>query len=195
MLAFLRIAYRLKATPRTGWVRAGVAKPESIADHMYRMALLGFLVGDGDAPGVDRTRCILMALAHDIAEAIAGDITPNCGVSKEEKHRLEVEAITRIRDALGEDAAGAQEIYELWHEYEDGKTAEARLVKDFDKFEMIMQADDYERAQPELDLGDFFASTRGRFTTPLVQGWDQELRRQRDDRRVAPAATKRQKKE
>ncbi len=37
------------------------------------------------------------------------------------------------------------EIYNLWMEYETGSTLEARLVKDFDKFEMIVQADEYER--------------------------------------------------
>lgn len=31
-----------------------------------------------------------MALVHDIAECIVGDITPFCGVSKEEKKRREI---------------------------------------------------------------------------------------------------------
>ncbi len=30
-----------------------------------------------------------MALVHDLAECLVGDITPYCGVSKEEKHRRE----------------------------------------------------------------------------------------------------------
>lgn len=30
-----------------------------------------------------------MALAHDLAEAVVGDITPHDGVSREEKHRRE----------------------------------------------------------------------------------------------------------
>ena len=34
-------------------------------------------------------RCIKMALVHDLAESIVGDITPSCGVSKDEKHRRE----------------------------------------------------------------------------------------------------------
>lgn len=31
-----------------------------------------------------------MALIHDIAECIVGDITPFCGVSKEEKQKQEI---------------------------------------------------------------------------------------------------------
>jgi putative hydrolase of HD superfamily len=45
---------------------------------------------------------------------------------------------------LGESPA-ATEIRSLWSEYEAGSSEEAKLVKDFDKFEMILQADEYER--------------------------------------------------
>jgi len=34
----------LQATRRTGWVRRGVKHPESIADHMYRMATMSMLI-------------------------------------------------------------------------------------------------------------------------------------------------------
>lgn len=30
-----------------------------------------------------------MAIVHDLAECIVGDITPFCGISKQEKHRRE----------------------------------------------------------------------------------------------------------
>lgn len=41
----------------------------------------------------------------------------------------------------------AAEIQELWLEYEDCTSEEAKVVKDFDKLEMIVQADEYERGQ------------------------------------------------
>lgn len=41
----------------------------------------------------------------------------------------------------------AQEISGLWEEYEAASTPEALLVKDFDKFEMIMQALEYEQCE------------------------------------------------
>lgn len=46
----------------------------------------------------------------------------------------------------------AQEIKELWLEYEDCTSEEARVVKDFDKLEMIVQADEYERGEPQRRL-------------------------------------------
>jgi putative hydrolase of HD superfamily len=36
----------LQLTKRTGWVRCNVAGPESIADHMYRMAMMSLIAGD-----------------------------------------------------------------------------------------------------------------------------------------------------
>jgi putative hydrolase of HD superfamily len=44
-------------------------------------------------------------------------------------------------------SAQAQEISGLWAEYEAADTPEALLVKDFDKFEMIMQALEYEKCK------------------------------------------------
>lgn len=89
----------LQLTKRTGWVRCNVAGPESIADHMYRMAMMAMLCNSsstssgtssngattssssssGSAP-IDSVHCMKMALVHDIAEAIVGDITPHCKV-------------------------------------------------------------------------------------------------------------------
>jgi putative hydrolase of HD superfamily len=36
------------------------------------------------------------------------------------------------------------ELYEHWLEYENAETPEAKFVKDFDKFEMILTAHEYE---------------------------------------------------
>lgn len=36
---FFRLVTSMKTTPRTGWVQRRVDKPESIADHSYRMVL------------------------------------------------------------------------------------------------------------------------------------------------------------
>ena len=33
----------------------------------------------------------------------------------------------------------------LWHEYEEGRTREAKFVKDLDRIEMALQAAEYER--------------------------------------------------
>jgi putative hydrolases of HD superfamily len=84
-----------------------------------------------------------MSLVHDIGEAIVGDITPYDGVSDEDKFKLENEALTKLTNFLKESKVCetvSGEIFDLWKEYEENKTKEAMLVKDIDKFDMILQA-------------------------------------------------------
>ncbi|CAE5958535.1 unnamed protein product [Arabidopsis arenosa] len=121
---FLTLCHRLKTTKRKGWINQGINGPESIADHMYRMALMALIAGD--LTGVDRERCIKMAIVHDIAEAIVGDITPSDGVPKEEKSRREKAALKEMCEVLG-GGLRAEEITELWLEYENNASLEAIL--------------------------------------------------------------------
>lgn len=177
ILDFLGYMGKLKTLKRTGWVRAGVHLPESDSDHMHRAALCAMLV-----ESVDRDRCIRMALVHDVCECIAGDLTPHCGVGREEKDARERAALRQLKTVLGPEHPLGAELLQLWEEYQIGTSPEAKYVKDIDKFEMILQADEYEQAQPGLDLEQFFASTKGYFHTPLFQGLDAELRARRDRR-------------
>jgi 5'-deoxynucleotidase YfbR-like HD superfamily hydrolase len=43
----------------------------------------------------------------------------------------------------------------LWQEFACGQSTEAKLVKNVDKFEMALQAYEYQKAHPELDLAEF----------------------------------------
>eukprot|EP00892_Ulva_mutabilis_P010195 jgi/Ulvmu1/7548/UM037_0092.1 len=173
---FLHLVQKLKTQPRKGWVLRNVQKPESIADHMYRMSVLALTMAGSE--DVDQARLVKMAIVHDIAEAIVGDITPVCGVSENEKHQRELNAILHIQQILGAETAVAEEVVALWNEYESGASAEAKLCKDFDKIEMIMQAYEYEVDQP-LDLQEFFDSTAGKWRTALGRALAEEIVRRR----------------
>ncbi|CAG8632852.1 7350_t:CDS:2 [Paraglomus occultum] len=180
ILEFLHFCENLKKTKRTGWIDSKISLPESIADHMHRMAVIALLLND---PSVDKDRCVKMAVVHDLAESIVGDITPRDGITKEEKSRREQEAMQKLcKDILGE-TPQSQEIYDLWTEYERAETREALFVKDLDKFEMIVQAYEYERSE-NCDLSEFFKSTEGKFTHPLVKSWVDELYRKRNETRA-----------
>jgi putative hydrolases of HD superfamily len=37
---------KLKFIKRTGWIRNGIDLPESIADHMYRMSMMSWMIAD-----------------------------------------------------------------------------------------------------------------------------------------------------
>lgn len=52
---FLRcVVFYSQRVPRTGWVYRNVKNPESVSDHMYRMAMMSLTITD---PTVDRDRC------------------------------------------------------------------------------------------------------------------------------------------
>lgn len=138
---------------------------------MYRMGVMALITAD--IPGVNRDKCVKMAIVHDIAEAIVGDIAPCDGVPKEEKSRREREAIEKMCTLLG-GGDRAKEINDLWMEYENNSTPEAKVVKDLDKVEMILQALEYENEQGR-DLEEFFVSTAGKFQTDLGKSWAAEI--------------------
>ncbi|RIA88744.1 HD domain-containing protein [Glomus cerebriforme] len=171
LLEFFHIVENLKKTKRTGWINHNIKNPESISDHMYRMSILALLLNDDN---LDKNKCIKMAVVHDLAEGIVGDIVPNEGVTKEEKNRRETEAMQYICKELLENSLQSQEIFSLWQEYENGETMEAKFVKDLDKFEMILQAFEYEKSDKK-DLTEFFESTKGKFNHPLIKSWVEEL--------------------
>nr|XP_032649280.1 HD domain-containing protein 2 isoform X4 [Chelonoidis abingdonii] len=141
--------------PRTGWVYRNVEKPESVSDHMYRMAVMALVTEDKQ---LNKDRCVRLALVHDMAECIVGDIAPADNISKEEKHQREEAAMKHLTQLLSEDLR--KEIYELWEEYEHQSTAEARFVKELDQCEMILQASEYEELEKMPGrLQDFYDST------------------------------------
>lgn len=110
---FLNLAGQLKGTPRTGWVYQGVdtagGRVESVADHSWRMAAACFLFAG--QPGYDVGVMVQMAVLHDMAEAITGDIAPADAVAPCEKRRREAEAMATMTIALGGfSAAGAEAV-------------------------------------------------------------------------------------
>ncbi|KAI0676024.1 HD domain-containing protein [Trametes maxima] len=171
-LAFFHILERLKTQKRTGWVDHKIPGPESISDHMYRMAILAMCTSDQD---LDVSKCVMMALVHDLAEAQVGDIAPREGIPKAEKRRLEADAMHNFVHDMLHNSLAAQRIHSIWKEYEEGESKEAKFVKDLDRFEMACQASEYERNQGMPGLQPFFESSLPFIRHPEVQGWGQAL--------------------
>jgi len=172
--------WHTQTTKRTGWVKREVQAPESIADHMYRMSIMSLLA---QGTQYDYIKCIKLAIIHDIAECIVGDITPTCGVSDEDKFNLESQGITKLKEMIGSNTLAGDDIESLWNEYERGKTPEASLVKDFDKLEMILQAHEYETAQG-MKLQEFFDSTDGKWRTEMGKMWAEEIYKRRREQAI-----------
>ena len=153
---------KLKTTSRTGWVRCGIDRPESIADHSFRTAIISMIISDNLQ--LDTEKVLKMALLHDLAEAVVGDITPYDNFPVEEKLRKEEIAVYGLlREVPNRDRYLA-----LWQEFASGQSNEARLVKNVDKLEMALQAFEYQKAHPELDLAEFLEDAEGCIDGPEV---------------------------
>ncbi|XP_021571761.1 HD domain-containing protein 2 [Carlito syrichta] len=181
--AFVGVCCLWRRVPRTGWVYRNVKGPESVSDHMYRMAVMAMVTKDDH---LNKDRCVRLALVHDMAECIVGDIAPADNIPKEEKHRREEEAMKQITQLLPEDLR--KELYELWEEYETQSTAEARFVKQLDQCEMILQASEYEDLENKPGrLQDFYDSTAGKFSHPEIVQLVSELEAERNANIAAAA--------
>lgn len=181
LLRFLHLAGRLKDTPRAGWTLRGISAPESVAEHSHRVAILALVLAPRAAPPLDAGRCVAMALVHDLAEALVGDITPYDGISAGDKRRRE-EAAMRELAALAGDASLAA----LWREYDAARTPEARFVKELDKLETVLQAAEYGQghaAAAEGALDEFWSNADARLTSPITRSLLDALRREREEGR------------
>ncbi|KAJ7173482.1 HD domain-containing protein [Mycena filopes] len=174
-LAFFHLIEKLKTQKRTGWVDNNIPNPESISDHMYRMAMLAMCSSDQN---LDISKCVMMCLVHDLAEAHVGDIAPREGISSAEKQRREEVVMHNIVHGMLHNSPAAQQIEALWKEYEERQTPEARFVKDLDRFEMASQAFEYERDHG-ASLQPFFDSSLPNLRHPEVQEWGKDLSEER----------------
>lgn len=181
-IPFFHLIERLKREKREGWRRFGIKNGESIADHMYRMSIITMMAPPALSSRLNIPHCTKMALIHDMAEALVGDLTPVDNVPKVEKNRREAETMDYICENLlgkvhgGENGAS---IRKIWQEYEDSETLESRFVHDVDKVELILQMVEYERAHDtSLDLSEFsWVATK--VAMPEMKDWAHELLNER----------------
>ena len=155
--------FDLKRIKRTGWLDRGAPPDavESVADHSFLTALVAWLVAL-DRPDLDADRVLKLAVIHDIAEAIVGDIPPyapddvpdasdpdalqaffsvrhrRTDVAAEEKRAAEQLAIQHLATRMPPTAGAA--VLDLWEEYEARETAEARFVKEVDTLEAFLES-------------------------------------------------------
>lgn len=173
----------LKQLYRQGWLRVGISpeRCESVAEHSLGVALLCLFIAESWFPEADASKVVRIALLHDLGEARVGDITPHDGVSPDQKHALERQAVAQI---LGKLPRGA-EYLALWEEYEQGASFEAKLVRQVDRLEMSLQACVYEH-QGFGDLSQFFASAEKAMESPQLRAVLTELQALRPSRAAAP---------
>jgi len=162
----------LKNLYRQGWLKRHISrdKCESVADHSFSVALLAMFLAEDRFPRLDLLTVLRMALIHEAGEIHAGDITPVDGVSHEEKHRREKESVLKVFDRLPQ----AERYIELWEEFELNQSPEARLVRQADRLEMLLQAKYYEKLG-YWNFSEFFRNTDALIESPILRPIFEEL--------------------
>lgn len=148
----------LKRVPRAGWFVANVAgRTESVAEHTFRVGLIGVLLAKLE--GADPGRTAMLCLLHDTQETRIGDVP---SVGKAYVRTVDNLSVTSDQVA-GFPSPVAEALVDAVREYEARESAEAVLARDADKLECLLQAREYQAAgnadvQPWIDSS--FAALR-----------------------------------
>ncbi|KPM43148.1 hypothetical protein AK830_g3375 [Neonectria ditissima] len=174
-LLLFRIATKLKAVDRAGWIRHGIENPESVAAHSWGMTFLALFV---PLESIDRSRVVFMAIIHDLAEVLVGDVTPHDPISRKEKKRREDETMDLLASMLSK--TDGEYILGLWREFEDGKTKESLVAQDLDKIDMVLQALTYEESIGRGKLDEFMHAVN-KIKTPELKSFASKILQGRNE--------------
>lgn len=127
----------LKNVKRSGWWMAGIKHPESVADHSFRTAAIGFMLAKME--NADADKVMKMCLFHELAETRISDIhkVGRRYIKPEIEMTIIKEQAKMLPDEIG------NELVNLMTEMEAGKTKEAIIAKDADYLECAIQAKEY----------------------------------------------------
>lgn len=167
---------QLKNVYRQGWLNSGISKAdcESDADHIFGVALLGYVVAKEYRPDLDPRKVMELGLFHELGEIFVGDLTPQDNVPREKRKQMEGEAVQKIFSKL----PNPQKYIDTWLEYEHKKSPEAQFVDQIDKLELALQANLYEKLGYK-NLDQFFTYYKERIVAPELRNILGEIIKQR----------------
>lgn len=143
IIDFMKIVEKLCLVERD--VRLTNGRLENDSSHIFKVTFLVMLVFPYLKQKLDYAKMLEMALVHDLVEAKSGDYplaqlqaNPNLKLQKKQN---ELEAIKYFKTLLPEPLNN--KIYDLFLEYENRATLEAKVVYAIDKMEANLQANQY----------------------------------------------------
>ena len=162
---FFQIA-ELKKLPRSGWkIKVGIENSESVAEHSYMMSVMAMVLSD--IKELNTEKILKMSILHDWAESKIGDFMPD-EISSEKKTELEEYAMSEILDDLPSKIKN--DYYDIWNDYKDSSSKEAKFVHELDRLEMALQGKIYEKEDDPEKIKPFL-------TTAVEQIMDDDLKK------------------
>ena len=126
---------REKFIGRQTYLSDGMRK-ENDAEHAWHMAIMTLVLSEYANEKIDVLRTISMLLIHDLVEIDAGDTYAYDEEGKKTQAERERKAADRIYGILPEEQG--RKLYELWLEFEERKTPEAKFARVMDNIQPIM---------------------------------------------------------
>jgi|ERR1700722_5373382 len=135
-IPFFVAAEKLKTTMRHSWTNDSNRK-ESTAEHSWMLCLIALTIFDRMQVKVDQLKVLKILIIHDLAEALIGDIPAFDFKKRKNKKEREKKAMKQLLINLPTQTK--KEITELFEEYENNETLEAKIAQAIDKFEAPLQ--------------------------------------------------------
>jgi len=138
ILNFIAEAGMLKRTPRTGWSVLGVKDAESVADHSFRCAVLGYTLSRMEE--VEPYEVLMMTLFNDLHEARIGDLHKMA----QRYIKLEPKEDQAFKEQVSVLPAKIKnELTDLRKDYRKQKSKASVIARDADILECLIQAKEY----------------------------------------------------
>lgn len=137
-MEFILEADKIKLIGRQTYLSDGVRK-ENDAEHSWHLALMAILLQEHSNQELDVLKVITMVLIHDMVEIDAGDTYAYDEAAHATKREREVAAADRIFGILPADQK--EYLRQLWEEFEEYETVEAKFAHMLDNFQPLMLND------------------------------------------------------
>jgi putative hydrolase of HD superfamily len=112
------------------------SRMENDAEHSWHLAMMAIILHSHANEDVDLLKVIKMLLIHDIVEIDAGDTFAYDTAGHDDKFEREMQAARRIYGILPDDQA--RELMDLWLEFEQQETPEAKFALALDRLQPII---------------------------------------------------------
>jgi len=110
---------------------------ENDAEHSWHLALMAIVLAEHSDEPIDILKVVKMVLIHDIVEIDSGDVFIYDTVKNHCNTDAERMAADRIFGLLPKKQA--DEMINIWEEFEAGETNEAKFAKSMDRLEPLLQ--------------------------------------------------------
>lgn len=134
-VAFILELDKMKNLYRQTYV-LGENRKENDAEHSWHIALMAFLLAEYSNNSIDAAKVAKMLLIHDVVEIDAGDTYCYDEKGYTTKADREEKAAQRIFGLLPDDQK--KEYYDLWREFENSNTNEARFAAVMDRLQPLL---------------------------------------------------------